>query len=477
MNTLKSGMLIMFTALLCLLAACQKKDSPSGSSGKITLSGKLTDENGSAISNATIKEGSKTINVKDDGTFQISGLSNKADYKLEASAQGYFIAFKNIDLSDNADHSVTITMLSKTTLGTIDANGGTAGTTGLRVVATNSVFKKADGSTYTGPVTVSARYVQKDNTTLPNVMPGGDFKATDENGKDGGMRTYGFVATEFTNADNDIVTPTAGVKVAVTVPAGTNDPVTDGAQCWGYDNITGKWKKTGEITKDGPEYFFPCTTLYQNMDAFIQTGTIQGKVVCSGGKPAKYVVITVTNRFNKYITETNSNGDYKVTAEATNAYPYTIDADGNDVTVSTVPVNGTAQAPAITTSNCDPSQAGSGSFTVSSSTHSGQCSSNPDVGTGGNAGNIDVAILCTDGSGFIIYNMPKQSSGSYNFTDGYDNVGGSVLYGLCRLTSGDEYATKQGTVTKTGSNSFTFSCTVYDINTNQSFSVSGSGKY
>lgn len=121
---------------------------------------------------------------------------------------------------------------------------------------------------------------------------------------------------------------------------------------------------------------------------------------------------------------------------------------------------------------------GSGEFIFSDTKYSGHCQSVADVGAGGALGNIDVIIATTSGKSFVIYNMPKHSSGTYNFTDGYENASGSVLYALA-ITGGNavQTASKSGTVTKTGSNSFTFSCTMYNIETSQTYSATGKGNY
>lgn len=122
-------------------------------------------------------------------------------------------------------------------------------------------------------------------------------------------------------------------------------------------------------------------------------------------------------------------------------------------------------------------QGKNGSFIAQGTTYKGSCESITDVGTGGSSGNIDVAITTTSGSSFVIYNMPKQSNGTFNFADGYYGAGGSGLYAIFSSSSANLFGTKSGTVTKTGSSSFTFSCTVYDIVSNQSFSVTGNGSY
>ena len=118
---------------------------------------------------------------------------------------------------------------------------------------------------------------------------------------------------------------------------------------------------------------------------------------------------------------------------------------------------------------------GSGEFTYKGTIYSGTCASIPSIGSG--CSGLDVLITTTSGSSFIIYNIPAASIGTNSFTDGGQNVGTCKLYGLLQPGSSSIYGTKNGTVTKTGANSFTFSCTVYDLLTNASFSVTGKGNY
>src|SRR5579871_1885855 len=92
-----------------------------------------------------------------------------------------------------------------------------------------------------------------------------------------------------------------------------------------------------------------------------------------------------------------------------------------------------------------------GSFTFQSQTYNGTCTS---VISGNNSSNINVGISGTVGT-FFIYNMPKASTGSTAFTDGFDNINSATsLYAF--LTVSPDYATVAGgSVTKTGSNTFT----------------------
>lgn len=471
--------------LSVVLLQCKKNEVNDKT---FTVSGIVTDETGSAVSGATVILGGQTTTTGGDGRFSFSGLPDMASYQVEASATNYFTGYKNVDNIDGSSLETEISLMAKNNLGTLPAGGGSVGSTGLRVTAAPGAFSNADGSPYAGQVKVAARYIRQDNPSLASLMPGGDFMAREGNDV-GAMISYGFVATEFTDAAGKKLVANANVKAAVTVPAGAGNPVTNGAKAWSYDPVSGKWNNSTGITQTGSEYFFPVTTLYQNIDRFVLGfGTIEGQVKCTNGSPVAGVKVTLasTQYNNKYITYTNANGKYraKVAVKDGNiTFNYNVSTTSSTVYAGTAPVGGTVTAPVITTTNCTGSGGGggggtgSGNYTAGGVYRSGVCTSVPDVVTGGPLGNIDVAIITSNGESFIIYNMPQQSSGSYAFNDGYNSSGGSVLYGLMSQSS-NVYGTRSGgTVTKTGAKSFTFSCTVYDIITNQNISVTGSGNY
>lgn len=467
--------LIISIALVCIVLGSCKKDS-SGHH----ISGQVLDENGNAVSGATVTYRSGRTTTDASGNFSFSNIASGA-IQLKAEASGYFVNYKNVENIDGSGVQAQIVLLTKNTIGALNATaGGTAGATGLRVIAPANAFTTASGAAYTGNVFVNARYIDKNNSKIADLMPGGDFAAIDAGGAEGGMRTYGFVATEFTDADGNVLTPANTVKTAVTLPGGVADPTTTGAQAWAYDQATGKWGSPTQITTAANEYYLPCITLYQNIDAFVPTGTIEGTVTCSSGAPAAYVPITIESQYDKYVTVTNQNGKYKAKVEATNgSWSYTISATGGtSITVSTVPANQTTTAPDLTESQCSNGgggSGGSGQFTYGGGSYSGMCASVADVsGSGG----IDVTIATGSGASFIIYNMPTASSGTYSFTDGWTNVNTSALYALCNVGNGSaQTASQSGTVTKTGANSFTFSCTMSDIISGQTYSASGSGTY
>lgn len=80
----------------------------------------------------------------------------------------------------------------------------------------------------------------------------------------------------------------------------------------------------------------------------------------------------------------------------------------------------------------------------------------------------------------FVDNIPSQSSGSVNLSDG-SNQSSSAPYILGNSNSGSIHfasVPNSGSITKTGPNSFSFSCTVSDdSNPSNTYTLSGSGSY
>jgi hypothetical protein len=98
----------------------------------------------------------------------------------------------------------------------------------------------------------------------------------------------------------------------------------------------------------------------------------------------------------------------------------------------------------------------------------------------------DVSISCPPGNGVIIYNMPNNSSGNYAIYDAMSVVGTNKPWLAVIFQPNTTFynlgiglpASSIGTITKTGSNSFTFTCQVYyPLNPSTKYTVTGQGSY
>lgn len=496
---MKKCFLFFLTSIILFQISCKKSDSSSGKT--FTITGVVLDESNNVIANATVKCESSTSVTDAEGKFTLSNVnSSSTSFSIEVNSDNYFTGYKNIENPDGGSLKTFITLIKKKILGTIPANGGEAGLPGLRVIAPAGGFTNADGSIYNGPVTVSSRYIKADDNNIANLMPGGDFMAKNNQGNIGAMITYGFVATEFKDANGKKLTPNANVKVAVTIPSNINNPISAGAKCWSYDGET--WAGENDLTQNGNELFFSATTLYQNIDVFtLEFGTIEGRVVCSStGEPVAFESVTIesTTYLNKYVVTTNENGKYKVKVAVKDGsirFDYKVSvSDGNSVYVNDIPVNGVITAPEIKTNNCTPPPIptptptptlGSCTWTVDGVTHTAtECYTTGGISDCPTNRNLDIGN--TTDNGVTIYNVPTASSGTFNMVPAVTNGIYATSY-QCKLhgsiydapTGVGAYETVSGTITKTGPTSFTFSftCKDYYSQNPHTYVVNGSGTY
>jgi hypothetical protein len=122
---------------------------------------------------------------------------------------------------------------------------------------------------------------------------------------------------------------------------------------------------------------------------------------------------------------------------------------------------------------------GTGNFTSSggpayNATYIGTCTATPNSNF---PSNINVGISNNSfANTFNIFNMPKQSSGTFSFTN---NLNSASLHGILSLNNYAVTAMSNigGSLTKTGSNTFTFNCTALDVLTNITYNITGSGHY
>jgi hypothetical protein len=291
---------------------------------------------------------------------------------------GYFPGYKNVENIDGSAVNTVVTMLNQINIGTVPGTGGTvSNSNGLQVITQSGAFTNANGTVYNGTVTVFAQYITaSDSTIIFTTMPGGNMAAVDSVGNPGIMQTYGFIATQFEDNNNNLLTPVAGkVQAYLTIPASEGDPISNGAQAWQFDAGSGLWKNSvaltsrprsagrSRVTSRSAGIYCPIGTIYENVDEIHNgIGTIIGKVMnCQTNKPIANVEVIIKSQYiandnNEYITYTNQNGIYEQSVNAATALTYTITADGVSVTVSDVAQNTIVTAPVIcitTGSNTD----------------------------------------------------------------------------------------------------------------------------
>ncbi|MFN8249699.1 MAG: carboxypeptidase regulatory-like domain-containing protein [Ferruginibacter sp.] len=264
-----------FTILLILLSilsvfSCRKDQSnDSGNSGndipdfvtKVTssVSGFVTNENNAPVEGAQVSAGGINASTDKYGYFQISNVQVvKAAATVTVTRTGYFKSTKTYIADDNRSVFFRIKLLPKNIAGNIDAgSGGNVTITGGMNIAlpSNAVVTATGGTAYTGPVTVSASWINPVAADLDQVMPG-DLRGINAAGNFKKLTSFGMVAVELTGSGGQLLQIASGKTATLTfpIPSSIASTAPTSIPLWSFDESKGLWKEEGTATKTGNTY-------------------------------------------------------------------------------------------------------------------------------------------------------------------------------------------------------------------------------
>jgi hypothetical protein len=124
---------------------------------------------------------------------------------------------------------------------------------------------------------------------------------------------------------------------------------------------------------------------------------------------------------------------------------------------------------------------GTGTFTIDSITFTTNDTLGPDILNSGDDLTLWPTASNASNNLLFIFDIPSQSSGSVTFGNGSNagsltpSISGYFVNGSTSVNYSS--VAGSGSITKTSVTSFTFSCTVVDNNSSNTYSVSGRGTY
>jgi hypothetical protein len=163
MNYIKKIIFIVCTlAGLFTLTGCPKSSSSSKPEEAKKISGKITDENGTALSNVEVNIDGKVAFTDNNGTYIVDKLSGKAQYQITVTSKEHFPGYKNVENIDNSEIFADVMLLTKQSLEVFDSKtGGTISSNdGIKYDVKPDAFK-LNGENYNGNVETSSRYKVK----------------------------------------------------------------------------------------------------------------------------------------------------------------------------------------------------------------------------------------------------------------------------------------------------------------------------
>lgn len=259
----------LLISLSILFFACKKDLSQEGTTVTVntdlttkvstSVSGFVTDENDHPAQGALVTAGIGTATTDQFGYFEIKNvqLVKNAAF-VTVNKTGYFKGIKTWIAADGHTAFFRIKLLPKTNSGMV--SGSTGGNIvlpgGMSVSFPAAGFvNAATGAAYSGPVTVSAQWLNPTAADLDKTMPG-DLRGKDASGSLKLLTTYGMAAVELTGISNELLQVAPGKKASLTmpIPASMSGTAPATIPLWYFDETNGLWKEDGSATKTGNTY-------------------------------------------------------------------------------------------------------------------------------------------------------------------------------------------------------------------------------
>jgi len=222
--------------------------------------GFITDENGNALIDASVKAGTVTVITDKYGYFKISNTAfAKSAGFIEVTKPGFFTGYRTFIPREGKEVFINLRLITKTIAGTVDAaTGGTVNTLDGAAVSlpSNAVVIASNNTAYSGTVTVSAHWLNPaDMQTTQQTMPG-DLRGIDQSGYLNALVTYGMLAVELTGDAGEKLQIANGKKASLSfpIPSSLQGTAPNTIPLWYFDETNGLWKEDGLALKNGSNY-------------------------------------------------------------------------------------------------------------------------------------------------------------------------------------------------------------------------------
>lgn len=350
--------LLALIMLLLLFSNCKKDtditDITQSTSFPIvnvesSLTGLVTDENNSPISNADVSVAGLKLKTDANGRFFVSKkLMNKYGEWVKVESNGYFItgrfAFQNLNNSNFIQIKMIHLTNSQSFSSDVDfianvAGAGSQNGGGSIKFAANS-FVTSDGQAYKGIVYSSIKWLDPSGTEIFDIMPG-DLRAIDSKGYTKVLKTFGMFGVELYGNTGQKLNLASGAlaEISMTVPSTMLGSAPATIPLWHFDLDKGIWIEEGEAQLLNGKYVGMVSHFsFWNCDVPTNNIQIQGKVVNTDGTNVQGIQVQINSpNFGIRNGYTDNNGLFGGIVPANEALTFkVIDKCGGELYTKTI---------------------------------------------------------------------------------------------------------------------------------------------
>ena len=250
------GIILAVIANSCVDSASNKSEEAPQTSTPI--SGMIYDENGNALSGATVLSGNSQATTDSSGHFNINVdtiIGNR--YVLRIKKDGYFDRIYSKMVSDTMDYPIQLIKKEPSDFVSFgkfkSEEGATVKVNGASVTIPKSGLVKKDGNDYNGMVNITVVYLSPSKNIYP-LMPGSDLMALSANGDTTPLISYGMINVEMTDETGEMLQLKNGCEALLKYSAPEGFTAHDTIPLWYFNEENGLWIEDGYSVKHGDEY-------------------------------------------------------------------------------------------------------------------------------------------------------------------------------------------------------------------------------
>lgn len=222
----------------------------------LNLNGLIVDEDGQAVPDATVVINGEIVSSNENGLFSTLNINapNTGQY-VKVLKEGYFTGGTHYFPNKPSNSGVEITLRKKDLLN-FEAETGfeTELTGGAKLIIPASGIQR-NGQAYNGSVTISTTWLDPEEESTFNTMPGALLAQTEE-GETQFLQTFGMIAVEMTDDAGEELQLKEGVKATLEFPLSNSlaSSAPESIPLWHFDEVNGIWVEEGQAEKSNGRY-------------------------------------------------------------------------------------------------------------------------------------------------------------------------------------------------------------------------------
>ena len=261
-----------------------------------TVTGMITDEAGKPVAGAEINVHGEAAITHDDGTFLLENIQVPGNrVVIHSKKEGYFSGIRALTPRENSQTETRIVLMASPVTHTFEASAGSNATLSdgseVRIPANGLVTET--GESYSGPVSMSVRYMDPTAGNFGVLVPGGDMLAQREDNSTSILYSYGILRVQMTDANGDKLqlAPGSSSTLIMNIPADQLSSAPQQIPLWYFDEEQGVWQEEGSATREGSHYVGTVKHFTDwNCDDPKEGATIVGRLIDCNGNPAWGIV-------------------------------------------------------------------------------------------------------------------------------------------------------------------------------------------